>query len=81
MARKKISRRTTVGVLFPGNARVYTYAVKLKHGIKLGDEVVVDSPFGGPKIVFVVRVDKAPNVPEGYDLETLKPIRGRVVPV
>lgn len=57
MKTKKDSR-LTVGVLFPGNAKVYTYLVRRGHRLKLGDEVVVDAPWGGPKTVFVVRIDK-----------------------
>jgi hypothetical protein len=52
--------KLTVGVLFPGNSRVYTYLIRRGHRVKLGDELVVDSPFGGPKTVFVVRIDKKP---------------------
>lgn len=54
--------KVTVGVLFPGNARVYTYLIRKGHRVKLGDELVVDSPWGGPKTVFVVRLDKSAQV-------------------
>ncbi len=52
--------KTTVGVLFPGSAKVYTYLIRKGHRCKLGDELVVDSPWGGPKTVFLVRIDKKP---------------------
>lgn len=72
---------TTIGVLFAGNRRVYTYTAPARHGIKLGDEVIVDSPWGGPKVVFVVKIDKKPSVPLGWSLETLRPIRAKLVPL
>lgn len=72
---------TTIGVLFAGNRKVYTYTAPIRHGIKLGDEVVVDSPWGGPTVVFVVKIDKSPDVPIGWTLATLKRIRARLVPL
>lgn len=57
-AKKSKSTLLTVGVLFPGNSKVYTYLVRRGHKLKLGDELVVDSPYGGPKTVFLVRIDK-----------------------
>lgn len=61
-AAKQYPGKTTVGILFPGNRQVYTYLIRKNHGVKLGDEIVVDSPYGGPKTVFVVRLDKFPQV-------------------
>lgn len=81
MKRKISPKLTTVGVLFAGNRRVYTYTVPLKHSIKLGDEIVVDSVYGGPTIVFVVRIDKRPTPPQGWTVDTLKRVRARVVPL
>lgn len=70
---------TTVGVRFPcGNvSKVYTYRIAASTELHLGQEVVVDTD-DGPKIVFVVRVDKSANVPSGYTLLGLKKIRGVV---
>lgn len=55
---ERFKGKLTIGVLFPGSARVYTYLIRRGHKCKLGDELVVDSPWGGPKTVFVVRIDK-----------------------
>lgn len=77
----KKPKLTTIGVLFAGNRKVYTYSAPLRHGIKLGDEVVVDSPWDGPKVVFVVKIDKTPDVPTGWTLDAIKRIRARVVPL
>lgn len=77
----KKPKLVTIGVRFPGSRNVYTYTAPLRHGIKLGDEVVVDSPYGGPQVVFVVRIDKRPYVPCGYTIDTLKRIRARLVEI
>lgn len=70
---------TTVAVRFSGKAQIYTY--KIRQGVKLvpGDLCVADSPYNGPTIVFVVRVDKTPKIPDGYTLESLKWLEQKVV--
>lgn len=71
----------TVAVRFP-NAnkmeKLYTYRVRKGAVIKLGDMLAVDTDFG-PKIVFVLRVDKTPVVPDGFGLDGLKWITHKVV--
>lgn len=79
MSKKKATDFTTVGVRFSGKGKVYTYLVKKKADLKRGDLVTVESPFEGPAIVFVVKVDSRPVYPENYDETTLKWIQGKVV--
>lgn len=75
----KMKAKTTIGVLFPGNARVYTYIIRKGHRCKLGDELVVDSPWGGPKTVFVVRIDK---VAQPFDPAiSYKEVTRKVIPI
>lgn len=70
---------TTIGVLFPGSNQVYTYLIRRGHRCKPGYELVVDAPHGGPKVVFVVRVDKKP---EHLDSRiTYKTVRRKVVEI
>jgi hypothetical protein len=66
-----IDEYTTIGVRFPGTIRAYTYKALRKYELKVGDEVVVDSPSSGPVVVIVVSVDQVPvetvkTAPEGY---------------
>jgi hypothetical protein len=70
---------TTVGVRFSGKSKVYTYRVKNSAGLKRGDLCTVESPFEGPALVFVVRVDAKPTLPDEFTVETLKWIQGKVV--
>lgn len=70
---------TTVGVRFSGKGKIFTYLMKKKADLKRGDLAVVESPFEGPAIVFVVRVDGHPVYPADYDETTLKWIQGKVV--
>jgi hypothetical protein len=72
-------KKTTVGVVFPHVFKIYTYVVPVRHGIKVGDYLSVDTPWGPGKVVRVVRIDSKPVVPEGYTMRTLKKVRARFV--
>lgn len=79
MAIKKVQLKRasvrTVGVVFPGSFKMYTYRIPAYFAPYRGQSliVVVD---GMPKVVFVVALN--PPVPEGFSAATLKPIHGVV---
>lgn len=71
---RKTKRKTkkysysTIGIRFAsGSYTVYTYLIRRGAKVKLGDELVLDTP-RGPAVGFVVRIDKTPQWrKEGYD--------------
>jgi hypothetical protein len=63
VAKKKKPHYYTIGVRFLSSvmvARVYTYKMRSRTSVYLGQELVADSP-QGPAVVVVVRVDKVPQ--------------------
>ncbi len=76
---KKLNDCKTVGVRF-GAGRVYTYRVKRTANVKLGDQLIAQTPWG-PKACFVVRIDSVPTVPKDcpVPLEELVWITEKVV--
>lgn len=75
--RKRKRQYQTIGVRFIGTANIYTYKAPIKAKIILGDLLYVESPFKGPSLVAVVQLN-AP-MPDGFTMDTLKPIKGKVV--
>lgn len=72
---------TTVGVRFTGKAMIYTYKIHRKAQLVPGDLCVAESPYNGPVVVFVVRIDKEPKIPDGYTMDSLKWLEYKVVPL
>jgi hypothetical protein len=63
----------TIGVRFSSNpSTIYTYGVskKVQKKLKLGDELVVENE-RGTSVVFVVRIDKNPDLTFGADLKRI----------
>lgn len=81
MKAKKLKKdsRLTVGVLFPGDRQVYTYLVRKGHKLKLCDELVADSPYDGPQIAFLVRIDKTCTATDSEIL--YKEVTRKVIPI
>ena len=52
----------TIGVRFLGGDKEYTYKALESEGVQVGDEVIIDSPREGMKIVMVTRVDSKPQI-------------------
>lgn len=61
-AAKQLEAYYTVGIrlLIRDMHRVWTYRVRRSAKLQLGTEVVVDTPLG-PRIGYVVRIDKTPT--------------------
>lgn len=67
---KPAERLTTCAVRFAATPeKIYTYKVK-RGRVKLGDELIADTP-RGPAVVFVVRLDANAQPVEGVELKTI----------
>lgn len=60
--RKPVIRHNTILVrlMIEQIHKTWTYRVRRGHKLKCGDEVVADTP-AGPRIGYVIRVDKTPQ--------------------
>lgn len=74
---------TTVGVRFFSSSesrKVYTYFISRKVKLRMGQELLVDAPWGGPTVVFVVRIDRRKPEPLQAGI-TYKTVRALIVDI
>lgn len=81
MRKVKKEKLKTIGVRFTSGGMIYTYKIRAGAKVHLGQELIATGYNNERKGVWVVRIDKTPQIPCGYTMESLKQITEKVAPI